>query len=95
MRAGMAAAMAPGMVAPAAGSTALHRRGTHADNKHKHNDDGKQNVYAVRLSASLSASLSYGHTDEDQLQNRTQNLEWTYISDPRCKKRHKTNKSRQ
>ncbi len=40
-------------MAPAAGKTSLHRRGTLAANTHKHGDNGKQSVHAVQLSASL------------------------------------------
>ena len=41
------------LVAPA-GKTSLHRRGTHAGMTHKYDNHGKQDLYAVRLSASPS-----------------------------------------
>ncbi len=44
MRAGMAAMLVSGMVAPATGKTPLHRRGTHAGKIHKHDENGNQSV---------------------------------------------------
>ncbi len=55
MRAGTAVSACLRLVASAAGKqdiVALHRRGSHAGNTHKHGDNGKQSVYAVQLSAS-------------------------------------------